>query len=219
MDSGKFSEILMFSGAFESATTEELKQMAVKYPWCQSMHLVLLKKMHKVQETAFGDQLGFSAIHVNDRSVLFGLIHYDRYCSPAYSYRKPTEKAHKLPEVPQAGFDKPVVGSIVEAAAQDVQETASEVPGGKTELIDHFIKTEPRIVPREGDFAEAVATAEKSNEPFFDLVTETLAEIYLNQGNKSKAIKIFERLSLTIPEKSSYFAARISEIRGLSNRL
>lgn len=219
MDSGRFSEILMFSGTFESATTEELKQMAVRFPWCQSMHLVLLKKMHMAQEPAFGDQLGFSAIHVNDRSVLFGLIHYDRFYSPGRSLNKPAVKAPESPEAPQEEFDKPVVDTTDEAAAPEGQESATEVAGGKTELIDQFIKTEPRIVPRDGDFAEAIATAEKSNEPFFDLVTETLAEVYLNQGNKSKAVKIFERLSLTIPEKSSYFAARIAEIRRSSNRL
>jgi hypothetical protein len=44
-------------------------------------------------------------------------------------------------------------------------------------------------------------------------VTETLAEIYLNQGLLSKAISAYEVLSLKYPEKSSFFADRIRDIK------
>jgi hypothetical protein len=92
-------------------------------------------------------------------------------------------------------------------------------PKHEEDLIIRFIREEPRIVPRDGDFAESVRIAARSNEPALDLVTETLANIYLQQGDKNKAIKIFEQLSLTIPEKRSYFAARIAEVRNEANKL
>jgi hypothetical protein len=46
-----------------------------------------------------------------------------------------------------------------------------------------------------------------------ELVSETLANMFAKQGNYKKAIEMYERLSLQIPEKSNFFAAKIQELR------
>jgi hypothetical protein len=43
--------------------------------------------------------------------------------------------------------------------------------------------------------------------------TETLAEIYVKQGNYPKAIIIYEQLMLSNPEKKVFFASRINYIK------
>ena len=47
---------------------------------------------------------------------------------------------------------------------------------------------------------------------FMDLCTETLAQIYSEQGYFDAAKEIYSKLSLRYPEKSVYFAALIDEI-------
>ena len=46
-------------------------------------------------------------------------------------------------------------------------------------------------------------------------MTETLAKVYLEQKKYNKAMQAFEILILKYPEKSSFFADQINEIKNL----
>lgn len=45
-----------------------------------------------------------------------------------------------------------------------------------------------------------------------NIATETMAEVWIKQGQMKKAIDIFEKLSVLYPEKMDYFASKISEL-------
>jgi hypothetical protein len=92
-----------------------------------------------------------------------------------------------------------------------------EIVSGKqlqSELIEKFIVTNPRIEPLKGKVSGPLEDI--SNPPEIEeggFVTETLARIYIGQGYYSKAIDIYEKLSLKFPEKSSYFASQIEKVK------
>ena len=83
----------------------------------------------------------------------------------------------------------------------------------RAELIDKFIAANPRIEPVRD---RTDAPIEDRSLQFLDsggFVSETLARIYITQGYYSRAIDIFEKLSLKYPEKSSYFATQIEKVK------
>jgi hypothetical protein len=56
--------------------------------------------------------------------------------------------------------------------------------------------------------------AQTSNETK-DIITETMAQVLLKQGKTEKAIQLYKKLSFLNPSKSTYFAAKINELKGL----
>lgn len=93
-------------------------------------------------------------------------------------------------------------------------------PEAKTnpnELIDKFIREEPRISKPKKEFYSPTKKAKESLAEEGMIFTETLANIFVLQGNFPKAISAYEQLMLTIPEKKIYFAARIEELKAKLN--
>ena len=91
--------------------------------------------------------------------------------------------------------------------------TSSSASDDRFRLIDKFIEKKPKIVPLKEAPSRA---AQISSEPAdTSLMTETLARVYLEQKNYSKAIQAFKILILKNPEKSGLFADKIRAIEKL----
>jgi hypothetical protein len=136
--------------------------------------------------------------------------------SPAEEYsfigwlkRKQIEGFGKVEEV--HAYEKE--NSVSEKGLEEVEVPAEENKKQHVvAIIDRFIQAEPRIIPSKTEFYSPATQAKRSVTEDEDLVSETLANIYRQQGNLIKARSAYQKLSLLNPDKLAYFAALISGI-------
>lgn len=86
----------------------------------------------------------------------------------------------------------------------------------QSSIIENFINSNPKIKsPDKNSPIKDIAVSPIS--PSENLMTETLARVYLEQKKYDNAIKAYKILSLKYPEKSGYFADQIKAIIKIQN--
>ncbi|MFI2742958.1 tetratricopeptide repeat protein [Zhouia sp. PK063] len=98
------------------------------------------------------------------------------------------------------------------------EETPSKKPKKNIEhkfkLIDDFIAANPKIAPpKEHHSTTNLAKVHETEKS--ELMTETLARVYLEQKKYKKAIQAYNILILKYPEKSGFFADQIKAVQKL----
>jgi hypothetical protein len=105
-------------------------------------------------------------------------------------------------------------------ASQGIKVDVNDIP--KTQLdrqmksFTQWLKTMKKVAPTQDSAAptdplvDAQATSSLIKE---DVITEAMAEVLEKQGMDKKAIEVYEKLILLHPEKSTFFAARIKDLK------
>lgn len=151
-----------------------------------------------------------AAAYVAERSALKNFI------EQPLKVRKTNKEVEKQVEesIKQSGVKQVEESNIIEEINSYREPDLSENPT-REEVRKRFLRIEPPETPNsetETESAEIETVIKRSATSDFKIVTETMAQIYLKQGNKDKALQIYRQLLADNPKKSVYFADRIREL-------
>jgi len=188
-----FLKILKEFDPSDQLTSSVLKEILNAYPFFQTASAYYLKSLKVQRKDSFNEILPKTAILTYNRSILRKWI----YEKEANKINKKVDKIEKYSFLDW--FDV-------------INESESNLDY-KIDLIDKFIKNSPKInIKKEYKPDLEIIPESKIKD---DLITETLAKIYIDQKKYNKAIKAYNILSLKYPKKSSFFADQIERIKNL----
>ncbi|MBD0851668.1 hypothetical protein [Maribacter arenosus] len=128
------------------------------------------------------------------------------------------QEKHSFSEWLQLASSKKIERNQGQAVKNESQEEEVDFPlekevikKKKFELIDRFIENNPKIAPASST-TKRINIKESIKLDKNELMTETLAKVYLEQKKYKKAIQAYKILSLKYPEKSGFFADRIKAV-------
>jgi len=96
----------------------------------------------------------------------------------------------------------------------------SDKLGKQLKSFTEWLKTMKKVhVPDEAEKAvntdSSIQVLAESSNTEAEVLTESMAEVFARQGKIGKATEVYQKLSLLNPAKSTYFAAKIENLKGL----
>ena len=184
-----------------SLTIDELAGVVNLYPWFGAARKELCLRMSRVGGEGWGERdYAVNALYIGSRAVISDIVRSGK----------------------DRDYSDKDLETLLKAYTAGGAAAEAETPKPKTRVVggDFFTQDEYDSVRRTDDnifssFATK-AKGEESREKGGDILdtfcTETLAQIYIDQGYYEQAKKIYSRLLLRYPEKSAYFAALIQKL-------
>ena len=197
--------------------TKILRELIDTYPFCSTSRILNLKGLQNTNNIHYNQILKKTAAYSTDRKRLFYFLTEEKVKEVQKHLSSEKTQIKKELKIGQPlEFDKEETNSFNEwlklSQAKPIQrnEERENKLQKKVNLIEDFIANRDRKPNKE--FYSASDKAKESLEFHFDIVTETLAKVYLEQEHYEKAKAAYHQLSLKYPQKSSLFASQIELI-------
>lgn len=207
---------------FSEVSEQDLTDFISKYPYVAPARFLLAKK--KFDE---------NPAQINEDLITAGLY----FSNPLWLNRQllneePVETVVEEPPPPQEQKAEPE-GEIVFQSYHTIDYFASQGIrlqqadftkdrlGQQLKSFTEWLKSMKKLPSAEGQIAgpedesrqQAVIQTAANSIQEKEVVTEAMAEVWSKQGNTEKAIDIYSKLSLQNPSKSTYFAAKIEQLK------
>ncbi len=186
----------------KALTLDELAGVVNLYPWFGSARKELCLRMSKMGKESWDkEQYAESAMYVADRRIIADIF-----------------RAGREEDLSDKGLAELIKSFIQEDKPAEEYRRTVHVVGGDyftQSQYDDAKRIEDNVFSRFAVKANKEEDKEKDKAPLVDddFCTETMAEIYAEQGYLDQAKHIYSKLLLKNPEKSAYFAALIENLR------
>ncbi len=186
-------------------TLEELVGVVNLYPWYGGARKELCSRMSKMGDAALEDrQFLDAAMHLPSRRVVADIVRTATECDLTDVDAENLAKSYKEEQKREEAASRRVYAGVGDYFSQE------EYDQVRNEQDNVFSRYAAKARNARSESLQA------PSEPVFDLYTETLAQIYAEQGYYEQAKDIYAKLILAYPEKNAYFAALIQKLEELN---
>jgi len=210
---------------------KQLENIIYQFPYFQLAHALYLKTLKIQDQFNFNLILKKTAILSSRRKLIFNWIESNENNlfkileestkSKIRNYKVLDNQSEVIFETDKSKEEEPKMFFVDWVLSYTDNEKGSEKRPleSKIEIIDSFLEKNPKINTQieKGDEDTILNLASDNLFNQSELMTETLAKIYVKQKKIKKAIYAYKILSLKYPEKSSLFANRIKKLQNKKN--
>ena len=238
MNNKEFTTLLRNFNPSSSKSSNELETITKIYPYFQTAHFLYVKSLRNQEKINFNSVLEKTATITYDRSLLMNWIN-EKYEVRSNEFKPKIEKntfkvkpKNKLilkeneKEKEKLSSFRSKKLSFTEWISISNNKSLNNIDftdsdnNDNWKIINSFLKKDPKVSQSKNINSNSmIDLSSKSDFSNEELMTETLAKIFIKQEKYDKAYQAYKILSLKYPEKNALFAIQINEIKKLINKI